>query len=408
MAQSEQEVLVERLSRYPVERYPVQHATTQFHLGSVLLHSGAAGAALPPLTTARDVFALVGMTLEQAKALVMLGAALREAGRTAEAASAFTTACAALADLDQPAELAAACYNLGLVRQDAGDRPAAHRAWADARELFLSAGYPAQAAAAARDHGGSLLSEGQVSAAVALLEQSLSLAELADDQPGAGAAANALGLARLAADDPGVAVTALRRALAAFPRGIRPADHAMAKANLALAHEQAGDRPRARLAAAQVLAVPSAAAPVRTQAQLLLARLPGRLDEDLLAVLDAEDQQSWVAVLREELLRVAEQPAGERRALVSGVLDGLLARPAVAYDLAESLLQVVVELPPRTYEAFVSALVQASAGRPEAQTARLRAVLSSAFARFALPQWQRLVASLNAAAEASGQPATWR
>jgi tetratricopeptide (TPR) repeat protein len=413
VAQSEQEVLVERLGRYPAQRYPVQHATTQFHLGSVLLHAGEVATALPALTVARDVFEHAGMRLEAAKATVMLGVALRTAGRRDEATAAFTTAGTALAALDQPAEQAAAAYNLGLVRQDRADLEGAYAAWSQARELFLRAGYPAQAGAAARDHGGALLTAGRVSDALPLLEQALALAEQVGDEPGAGAAANALGLAHLAAQEPFAAVSALRRALSGFPRSVRPADYAMAKANLALAHEQAGDRARARLAGAQALAVPSAAAPVRAQAQQLLARLPGRAPEDLLAVLDAEDREQWVAVLREEVLRAAELPTGQRCELVSGFLDGVLARPGASYDLAESLLQIVLELPPRTYDLLVSAVVEACAGRPEQgrpeqDIERLRAVIGSALARFALPQWQRLAASLNAAAQASGQPATWR
>jgi tetratricopeptide (TPR) repeat protein len=408
VVQSEQEVLVERLGRYPVQRYPAQHATTQFHLGSLLLHAGELVPALHALTAAHDVFADAGMRLEQAKATVMLGVALRTVGRRDEAVAAFTTAGTALAALDQPAEQAAAAYNLGLVRQDGGELEDAAAAWSSARELFLAAGYPAQAGAAARDHGGSLLARGKVADALPLLEQALTLAEQAGDEPGAGAAANALGLAQLAAQDPAAAVTALRRGLGFFPRTVRPADHAMVKANLALAHEQARDPTRARLAAAQALTVSSAAAPVRAQAQAVLGRLPGRADEDLLTVLDTEDREQWVSVLREEVLRSVELPAAGRRELVRGFLDGVLARPGASYDLAEALLQVVLELPPRTYELLVSAVVSASAGRPEPDTERLHAVIGSALARFALPQWQRLAASLNAAAQATGQPATWR
>lgn len=407
MPQSEQEVLTERLGHYPVDRYPVQHATTQFHLGSMLLHAGETGSALPALTAACTVFAAAGMRLEQAKAAMMLGIALRTAGRPDEARAAFSTACHKLAGLDKPAEQGAASYNLGLALQDAGQLPAAHAAWDSARELFLAAGYLAQAAAAARDHGASLLTTGEVRAALPLLEQALALAERAGDAPGMGAAANVLGLAQLAAADPSAAVTALRGALAGFPRSTRPADYAMVKANLALAYEQAGNRARARLTAGQALAVPSAAAPVRAQARLLLGRLPGHTHQDLLAVLDAEGAEQWVVVLRDELQGTAELAPGQRCAVVSGFLDGMLARPSMSYDLAESLLQVVLELPPRTYDLLVSAVVGACAGRSERDTERLRGVISSSMARFALPQWQRLAASLNAAAEASGQPASW-
>lgn len=407
VAQTEQEVLLERLGRFPAERYPVQHATTQFHLGSVRLHAGEVASALEALAVARDIFSAAQMRLESAKATVMLGAALRSAGRLDEAAAAFMSAGQALDGLDQPAEQAAAAYNLGLVLQDSGDLAGAHAAWSRAREIFQAAGYPAQAAAAARDHGASLLASGQPDDALPLLAQALDLAERAGDEPGAGAAANALGLAHLAAEDSVAAIDALRRALAASPRSVRPEQWAMAKANLALAHEHAGDRPRARLAARQALGLTNAAGAVRTQAQQLLARLPGGPSEDLLAVLDAEHADEWGGVIREELVLAADLPAGQRLSVLSGFLDGVLERPPAAYDLAESLLQILLELPPRPYDLLVPAVVEAVAGRSEDDTARLRAVICSAMARFAIPQWQRLAGSLNAAARALGEPATW-
>jgi tetratricopeptide (TPR) repeat protein len=408
VAQPEQESLVDKLARYPADRYPVQHATTQFHLGSALLHTGETAPALDALTVARQLFAHAGMRLETGKTTLMLGVGLRTAGRLEEATAAFVAAGELLSAPDSPAEQAAAAYNLGLVLQDRRDLDGAHAAWDRARELFLAAGYPAQAGAAARDHGASLLSSGNVPAALPLLEQAAALAERAGDDPGTAAAANVLGLAHLAAGDAVSAVGVLSRALAFVPRAVRPADHAMVKANLALAHEKVGESARARLAALQVSAVPSAAAPVRRQAEEVLSRLPGDASEDLMAVLDRTVREEWVPVLREEVMRAAELPPGERRALVSGFLDGVLARPESAYALAESLLAVVLELPPRLYTLLVEALVAACAGRPEDEVERLQAVIGSAMARFAMPQWQRLAASLNTAAAAAGQPATWR
>jgi len=408
VAESERDALVARLARYPVERYPVQHATTQFHLGSLLLETGQTGSALEALVSAREVFARIGMRLEQAKATVMLGAALRAVGRRRDAAAAFSQAGAELAALDRGAEQAAASYNLGLVLAEGGDLAAAQFAWTSARELFLATGHHAQAAAAAREHGASLLAAGDIDAAHVLLQQAMELAERAGDEPGVGAAANAAGLAHLAAGEPSAAIVALRRAQAAYPRTLRPAEHAMVKANLGLAYEQADDRPRARLAAGQALAVPDAAAPVRSQAQQLLARLPGRTAADLLYVLDREDTEHWVPVVRDEMIRVVELPADERRAVVRELMDGLIARAAASYDVARALLEVVLEQPPRTYDVLISAINAACSHRPEDEADRLRAVIGSAMARFALPQWQRLAASLNAAAQATGEPATWR
>ncbi|MDP9393647.1 MAG: hypothetical protein M3Q27_05005, partial [Actinomycetota bacterium] len=177
---------------------------------------------------------------------------------------------------------------------------------------------------------------------------------------------------------------------------------------LALAQEQAGDAVRARLAARQALAVPGAATPVRAQAQQVLSRLPGDATDDLLRVLDSEPPDGWVVVLRDELLRATDLPAAERCVVVRGFLDGVLTRPDRAYELAQSLLSIVLELPPRPYEVLVTAVVEASSQRPPEDVDRLQAVIGSAMARFAIPQWQRLAASLNAAAKAAGQPATWR
>lgn len=405
-AQSELQLLTTRLGRYPVSRYPVQHATLRFHLGTALLHAGSVGGALEALAAAREVFGRVGMRLEGAKATNMLGVALREAGRQAEAHDAFGEAAAEFAALGQPVEQAAADYNLGLVRRDSGDLEGAYRSWQRAREAFTAAGRAAQAAAATREHGACLLRSGDLDRALPLLEEAAVLAEAAGDGPGLGATANALGLGRLAAGDVGAAVAAFRRALGAFPRNLRAADYAMGKANLALTYEQAGEPARARLAARQAQAVPVAAPAVVAQARQVLARLPDT-SQDLMTVLDAEPAQGWAAVIREEVLRLQDEPATERLAGITGFVGGVLARPGAAYDLTAALLSVFLELPPASYEEMVTALVRATAGRPEPETERAHAVIRSAMARFPLPQWQRLAATCNAAAARVGQPATW-
>ncbi|MFN2524040.1 MAG: tetratricopeptide repeat protein [Mycobacteriales bacterium] len=407
MVATEQEDLTARLRRFPVDRYPVQHATTQFHLGSERLHAGDANAALASLTAASEVFEQAGMRLEQAKAYVMLGIGLRTAQRHSDAVAVFVRAETTLAGLGAATEQAAAAYNLGLVHQDTGELPAAYDAWQRARDLFLAAGYPAQAAAAARDHGAALLDDGQPHDALPLLQQALDLADRGGDEVGVGAAANVLGLAHLALGDPTAAVEALRRSLGAFPRAVRPGDHAMVKANLALAHEQAGNDARARLAARQALAL-AAPPPVRVQAQELLVRLATDDGDDLWLVLDDEAPEAWPLVLREELLRAVDLGAGPRTLVVGSFLQGLLDRPGPSYELAESFLHVVLELPPRSYGQLIDAVVASCAVQSDPAAERLRSVLGSAMARFAMPQWQRLAASLNDAAQAAGQPATWR
>ncbi len=408
MATSRPESLDARLDRYPVTRYPVQHATTQFHLGAARLAAGEPAAAIEALTAARRVFARVGLRLEEAKATTMVGIALRESGRSAEAGTAFRMAAAAFAELTQPAEQAAASYNLGLVLRDDGDLAGAQAAWSTAREHFLAARQPASAGACAREHGAILLTAGDPAAARPLLEEAVALAEQAGDLPGLGAANNVLGLALLADDRAVDAAEAFRRALGAFPRSVRPAEYAMAKANLALACARAGQDTRARLAARQSLAVPAAAAPVRAQVRQLLAQLPPAAGDDLLAVLDDETSDRWAATIREEVLRLLETPADERRAAVASFLDGVLTRPRSAHQLVQSLLNVLLELPPPAYDAMVRAVVAAAIETSVEPGNRLRSVMRSAMARFPVPQWDRLATGFDSVAAEYGTPLGWR
>ena len=400
--------LESRLARYPADRYPVQHATVAFHLGTAHLQRGRVPQALRLLRAADELFARLGMRLEQAKTLTMHGVALREAGRGIEARQAFERAGRAFAELEQPAEQAAASYNLGLVLHEQGEVVAAHRAMVEARGLFLRSGQVAQAGAAAREQGAALLRSGDVASALPLLEEAVGLAERGGDLPGLGAAANVLGLAHLASDDPAAAVAALSRAVGAFPRSMRPAEHAMAKANLATAYERAGNPARARLAAGQALVLTTADPQVLAQARQVLDHLRGAAQGDLVTVLDAEPLERWPAIVREEALRWCDAPVGERLRAVHSFVAGLLSRPGASYDLAESLLSVLLELPPAQYAELVTAIVQDTGRRDDNESERLRAVVGSAMARFPIPQWQRLAGSLNETASAVGQPASWR
>ncbi|MGI8535513.1 MAG: tetratricopeptide repeat protein [Mycobacteriales bacterium] len=397
-----------RLARYPARRYPAQYAAAAFHLGTAQLQRRRVSEALSNLRAAHDVFGRLGMRLEQAKALTMHGVALREAGRSDLARQSFERAVTVFVELGQPVEEAAASYDLGLTLQDEGDGPSARQALSRARGLFLAAGYLAQAGAAAREEGASLLASGRFEAARALLQEATSLAERGGDLPGLGAAANALGLAQLASDDAPAAALTFSSAVGAYPRSLRPAEHAMAKANLALAHERAGSPARSRLAARQALAVHGVDPTVRAQAQEILDRLIEEAQLDLLVVLDAEPLEQWPSIIRDEALRWCDAATSERLVAVRGFLDGLLARPGTSYDLAESLLAVVLELPPQQYGTLVTAIVQGTGQLDATDGERVRAVVGSALARFAIPQWQRLASSLNTAAAAAGEPAGWR
>lgn len=400
--------LESRLARYPAARYPVQHATASYHLGTAYLQRGRLPQSLELLSAARAIFTRLGLRLEQAKTLVMAGVALRESGRLDLARQAFEGAATSFAALEQPAEQGAAAYNLGLVLQEQSDTEAAQQAMASARELFLKAGQPAQAGAACRERGAALLQSGRADLAVTLLEEAAALAERGGDLPGLGMATNILGLAHLATGDSHRAVSELARAVGAFPRSMRPAEHAMAKANLAVAYEQCDLPSRARLAARQAMALSSADAQVRTQARDVLDRLAGDVQLDLLAVLESEPRDRWAAIVREEAVRWCEAEPDERLEAVGAFVGGLLSRPEVCYDLAETLLGVMLELPPGHYDSLVTAIVRATAGRGDDDPDRVRSVVGSAMARFAIPQWQRLASSLNSAARELGQSESWR
>lgn len=397
-----------RLARYPAARYPVQHATASYHLGTAYLQRGRLPQSIDLLSTAQDIFARLGLRLEQAKTLIMHGVALRESGHRDLARQAFEGAVHTFAELEQPAEQGAAAYNLGLVLHEEADAEGAHEAMVSARGLFLEAGLPAQAGAACRERGAALLQSGRPDLAVPLLEEAADLAERGGDLPGLGMATNVLGLAHLATDDPARSVSELSRAVGAFPRSMRPAEHAMAKANLALAYERSGLFARARLAARQAQALSSADAQVQAQAREVLGRLASDTRLELLAVLETEPRKRWAAIIREEALRWCDASSAERQDALSGFVEGLLSRPEVCYDLAESFLGVLLELPPDSYGALVSALVEATGKRSDDEGDRVRAVVGSALARFAIPQWQRLASSLNTAAATTGRAATWR
>lgn len=396
-----------RLLRYPPHQYPVQHAVTRFHLGVALLQAGRAGEALAALTAARSGFAAAGLALELAKAVNMHGVALREVGDLAAAAEAFGAAAADFARLDQPLEEAAASYNHGLVRRLLGDPDRAQAALARAEELFTAANLPVQGAAAARELGTLLLVEGRPGEAVMLLSGAVSRAREGGDAAGTGAAANTLGLAHLATEAPKDAVDAFRAAAGAHPRSVRPAGHAMAKANLALAYERVGEPSRARLAAAQALAVTAIPGPVRQQAEAVLTRLPPVTGSELFNVLDSEPAEQWPGVLRDEVTRWGDCSPADRAVAAGHWVEGVLRRSGRGPELTEALFNAVIELPPAAYERIVESIVRATGARTDAEANRFRAVARSGMARFPVPQWQRLAATFERAAERNGNRGGW-
>ena len=366
--------LEDRVRRYPPERYPVQHATAQFHLGVALAAAGRAHEAAQALGTAVLLFDRDRLPAEHAKALNALGAALRGAGRPDEAADALRTAAEIFESSGQTLEQGAAVFNLGLVHRERGELERAAASFAQASELLRE-----QRGPAARELGTALLEQGEVAAAIAPLEDAVALAS---DEPGRGAAANALGLAYLAAGRVGDAVDAFRDAVSAHPRTIRPHDYAMAKANLALAYERADDASRARLAARQALAVPGAPGPVSAQASGVLDRL-GPVTDDVIVVLAAEPPDRWAAILREEV------PYWRRR-------EGdvfIAAEPSP--DLVEAWLSALLELPADDMEAAIGATRDALADRPDADREWFESAVRGVLPRFHQPQMLRLEAAFG-------------
>jgi tetratricopeptide (TPR) repeat protein len=399
--------LEERLGRYPPGRYPVQHATAQFHLGLALTEAGRLDEAETALTTAAGLFPPDRLQVEHAKATNALGVVFRLAGRPEAAATAFRKAAALFEAAGLTVEQGAALFNLGLVQRELGDTQAAVGCFEEARARLDPDRVPIEAAAAARELGAALLVGGELDAARAALEAAMELAGRAGDQAGLGAAANILGLAQLAGDLPEQAVEAFRSAVAGHPRSLRPEEYAMAKANLALAYERAGDRPRARLTAGQAVSVAGAAAPVLAQARAILDRL-GDQPGTLLQVLDLEVPERWLPILREELARwVAADPV-VRVAEAGAMVDGVLARPAAAQDLAEAWLAALLELPPEEMTGLIRAALQAVRERDATSAGRLRSVVTRAMARFPIPQWTRLEHTFAHVAAGLGLDGSWR
>jgi tetratricopeptide (TPR) repeat protein len=369
--------LESRLERYPVERYPIQHATAQFHLGVALADAGDPASAAHALECAKSLFGRAGLIPERAKALNALGAARRLLGDPKGAERAFSEAASAFARNEMPLEEGAALFNLGLVVRE--------REPADARDAFERAGRllrrPREVAAAKRELGVTLLALGEVDAATELLAEAASLAERAEDQAGRGAALNALGLAHLAADRAEEAVAAFRGAVASHPRSVRPQEFAMVKANLALAYERLGATARARLAARQALDAPDPPPPVIAEAESLLARL-GSGGGDLAVVLDEEEEPE--VAIREEVVRWAALEPPRRQEQALEWIEAQLARP----ELAAPWLGALLELPPPAMEAVIASVLGALPLVPEAE--RFRENVERAMATFHTPQLLRL------------------
>ncbi|MGH9283535.1 MAG: hypothetical protein ACRD0S_11445, partial [Acidimicrobiales bacterium] len=112
------EELARRLDQYPADRYPVQHATTQFHLGVTLAGQGRLQEADQALETACRLFRPDQLPAEHAKAANARGAVQRMAGRLDDAATSFGRAAELFRHRELRLEEGAARFNLGLVERE--------------------------------------------------------------------------------------------------------------------------------------------------------------------------------------------------------------------------------------------------------------------------------------------------
>jgi len=398
--------LERRLRMYPRDRYPVQHATASFHLGTLLLQRDDAAAARDAFEIAADLFDPAALPVEHAKATNLLGAALRAQGEAVAARTCFESAAAAFRRAGLELEEGAATFNLGLALRDSGDAVGSAVALQRARGLLAADRVPAQAAAAGRELGTSLLAAGDVDGAVAALRSAVELADGARGGAAIGPASNALGLALLAAGDITAAIDALRDAVAADPRALRPEAHAIAKANLALALEAGGRTTRARVTAAQVVAMPEAPDTVVAQARALLERV-ATTGNDVMRLLHEEPAAGWGAIVREELRRWLDLDHGERVTQARAWVLASVEHPDRAEDIAEAWLTALLEFPPDQMETLIVSALQAVGDIGPAGRDAWHHDVHRAMVRFHIPQWERLRGTFNNLAQALGQDPSW-
>lgn len=404
-----QEVIEElrgQLENYGPDQYPVQHATARFHLGSVLIHAGQSREAARHLNRATQLFPRDGMAVEHAKATNMLGVALRNLDEPAAAAELFERASEIFAEEDQRVEEAAAHYNRGLVLLQVDEVEAAREAFTAARETFIEADARQQAAAAGRELGTLLLNQGELEEAAEILEQAVEWAADAGEQAALGSASNTLGLVHRQAGDLDAARAAFQDAVGGHPRSVRPEGYAMAKANLALVYEESDYAPMARLVARQARDTPGVSGPVARQARNILERL-GDEPGDLHRVLDDEPQDQWTAVLRGELRRVADLDEDDQRRHARSWVEGQAARDERQVDLAEAYLDVLLELRPKSMDAIIRAIVDATGELEPGAAKNIRRATARGMACFHVPQMMRLRETFNEMADELGQEATW-
>lgn len=394
-----------RLQKYRQDRYPVQHATAQFHRGVLLLEANEVAAAREAFEVAVALFDPSGLPVEHAKATNMLGAALRAGGEAEHATRCFEVAADTFEAAELPFERGAALFNLGLARREAGDLEGSSTSLREARALLDFERVPNQAAAAARELGITLLHSGDLPEAVLLLREAVDVAQRIQDHAGIGAASNALGLALLALHHHEDAVAVFADAAASDARSVRPAAHATAKANLALAYEAGGELARARLSASQAAVIPEAPEAVVMQAEGVLQRLAST-GNDLITVVRDEAEASRTRIFHDELLRWLDvgrdQRVCEAEALAIAIVD-----EDAADSITQAWLGALLELPPSQMDEIITTTLIAIVQLPPEQADPFRQLVSRAMVAFPIPQWDRLRATFNRVANSLGQEASW-
>lgn len=394
------EELVSRLARYPAQRYPVQHATAQFHLGVLMTNAGRLHEAAAALEVASAMFNPKHLPQEHAKALNALAAVRRLQGKPEEAVPLLKTAARLFEESTLHLEKGAALFNLGQVYRDLGHVEDAIKLFGEAVLLLDQRTAPVQAAAARRELGVTLLAAGDFQSAVATLERARDLADQGPDRVGLGAAANALGLAYLARGDHRPAIESFEIAVATNPRSIRPESYAMAKANLALAYQHAGEKRRSWLAARQALRVAGPDA-VRNQAAALL-QSAGDENLALLQVLDDVEAERWPGIMKEEVTWWAEDSGETARSDTLAWVEGLSARPDRAAELTEAWLGALLELSPQQMGRVITLTLESVAVEKPAVVATFRSALERAMPRFHEPQFIRLKETFDEVASRIG------
>lgn len=385
-----------RARRHPPDRYPVQHATAQLGIGLILSRVGETSEAEQALETAVKLYT-GRLDVERARAVNALGAVLRQSGRMKEAVAAFTEARQTLAEAGERLDAAAALYNRGLTRAAAGEVDEAASDLAGAEQELRDEGSSGGGASAARELGAVLVSAGRPHEAVAVLQRALADCH---DRESEASVSNVLGLAHLGCSQVDEAMRCFRSSARASPPAVAPGRHAMARANLALALEQAGDRDRATLHALGAADLGGSEPAVVNTARGVLDRVeaaPGTLwpvldrswpQETALDDPDSSGLDQPETLLRQEVGRWARARPSERAAESDALVEALVARAARAEELAASWLQAALELPPQATERLLSSVRSSIADHD--REAIVERAFQRAMVHFPHPQMLRL------------------